>query len=144
MLFITFAFVEEYLQLTFDKLVFKISAILHPSTYLNKILLGSEQGSLQLWNVKSKWVLYLGYSMGDSYLIYSYLMGTEVSQFSLSLYVYLEDFHFKYTYFWNCYSMASHMWKFGMWSWYMVGSFIYAHWKIYTNGLSHCKKKKIM
>lgn len=54
MLFITFAFVEEYLQLTFDKSVFKISAILHPSTYLNKILLGSEQGSLQLWNVKSK------------------------------------------------------------------------------------------
>lgn len=34
---------EEYLQLSFDKSVFKISAILHPSTYLNKILLGSEQ-----------------------------------------------------------------------------------------------------
>ncbi|XP_012514960.1 PREDICTED: WD repeat-containing protein 36 [Propithecus coquereli] len=45
---------EEYLQLTFEKSVFKISAILHPSTYLNKILLGSEQGSLQLWNIKSK------------------------------------------------------------------------------------------
>ncbi|MEJ1286354.1 WD repeat domain 36 [Cricetulus griseus] len=44
---------EEYLQLTFDKSVFQISTILHPSTYLNKILLGSEQGSLQLWNVKS-------------------------------------------------------------------------------------------
>lgn len=54
MLFITLTFIEEYLQLTFDKSVFKISAILHPSTYLNKILLGSEQGSLQLWNVKSK------------------------------------------------------------------------------------------
>ncbi|XP_054570984.1 WD repeat-containing protein 36 isoform X3 [Eptesicus fuscus] len=49
---------EEYLQLTFDKSVFKISAILHPSTYLNKILLGSEQGSLQLWNVKSNKLLY--------------------------------------------------------------------------------------
>uniref|UniRef100_A0A2K6FTJ2 WD repeat domain 36 n=1 Tax=Propithecus coquereli TaxID=379532 RepID=A0A2K6FTJ2_PROCO len=36
---------EEYLQLTFEKSVFKISAILHPSTYLNKILLGSEQGN---------------------------------------------------------------------------------------------------
>lgn len=45
---------EEYLQLTFDKAVFAVSAIMHPSTYLNKILLGSEQGSLQLWNVKSK------------------------------------------------------------------------------------------
>ncbi|KAL4822414.1 hypothetical protein H8958_004934 [Nasalis larvatus] len=50
--------VKEYLQLTFDKSVFKISAILHPSTYLNKILLGSEQGSLQLWNVKSNKLLY--------------------------------------------------------------------------------------
>ncbi|XP_036165773.1 WD repeat-containing protein 36 isoform X2 [Myotis myotis] len=49
---------EEYLQLTFDKSVFKISAILHPSTYLNKILLGSEQGRLQLWNVKSNKLLY--------------------------------------------------------------------------------------
>ncbi|XP_073933073.1 WD repeat-containing protein 36 isoform X2 [Castor canadensis] len=49
---------EEYLQLTFDKSIFKISAILHPSTYLNKILLGSEQGSLQLWNVKSNKLLY--------------------------------------------------------------------------------------
>ncbi|ERE81548.1 WD repeat-containing protein 36 [Cricetulus griseus] len=49
---------EEYLQLTFDKSVFQISTILHPSTYLNKILLGSEQGSLQLWNVKSNKLLY--------------------------------------------------------------------------------------
>ncbi|KAJ8791217.1 hypothetical protein J1605_020657 [Eschrichtius robustus] len=57
-MFITFTFVEEYLQLSFDKSVFKISAILHPSTYLNKILLGSEQGSLQLWNVKSNKLLY--------------------------------------------------------------------------------------
>ncbi|XP_035583712.1 WD repeat-containing protein 36 isoform X2 [Zalophus californianus] len=57
---------EEYLQLTFDKSVFKISAILHPSTYLNKILLGSEQGSLQLWNVKSNKLLYTfqGWKMG--------------------------------------------------------------------------------
>uniref|UniRef100_A0A673T7D8 WD repeat domain 36 n=1 Tax=Suricata suricatta TaxID=37032 RepID=A0A673T7D8_SURSU len=57
---------EEYLQLSFDKSVFKISAILHPSTYLNKILLGSEQGSLQLWNVKSNKLLYtfLGWKIG--------------------------------------------------------------------------------
>nr|XP_020635660.1 WD repeat-containing protein 36 [Pogona vitticeps] len=49
---------EEYLQLNFDKNVFTVSAIMHPSTYLNKILLGSEQGSLQLWNVKSNKLLY--------------------------------------------------------------------------------------
>ncbi|KAG9487945.1 hypothetical protein GDO78_007643 [Eleutherodactylus coqui] len=44
---------EEYLQITFDKSNFAVSAIMHPSTYLNKILFGSEQGALQLWNVKS-------------------------------------------------------------------------------------------
>ncbi|MGH0172887.1 UNVERIFIED_CONTAM: hypothetical protein FKN15_013485 [Acipenser sinensis] len=49
---------EEYLQLNFDKMVFAVSAIMHPSTYLNKILLGSEQGGLQLWNVKSNKLLY--------------------------------------------------------------------------------------
>ncbi|KAM4707414.1 WD repeat-containing protein 36 [Discoglossus pictus] len=49
---------EEYLQLTFDKTNFAISAIMHPSTYLNKILLGSQQGGLQLWNVKTNKLLF--------------------------------------------------------------------------------------
>ncbi|XP_077146374.1 WD repeat-containing protein 36 [Ranitomeya variabilis] len=49
---------EEYLQLNFDKSSFAISAIMHPSTYLNKILLGCQQGSLQLWNVKSNKLLF--------------------------------------------------------------------------------------
>ncbi|XP_075692850.1 WD repeat-containing protein 36 [Rhinoderma darwinii] len=49
---------EEYLQLNFDKSSFAISAIMHPSTYLNKILMGSQQGSLQLWNVKSNKLLF--------------------------------------------------------------------------------------
>ncbi|XP_056393450.1 WD repeat-containing protein 36 [Hyla sarda] len=49
---------EEYLQLNFDKSNFTVSAIMHPSTYLNKILLGSQQGTLQLWNVKSNKLLF--------------------------------------------------------------------------------------
>ncbi|KFP65393.1 WD repeat-containing protein 36, partial [Cariama cristata] len=49
---------EEYLQVDFDKTTFAVSALLHPSTYLNKILLGSEQGSLQLWNIRSNKLLY--------------------------------------------------------------------------------------
>ncbi|NXF36604.1 WDR36 protein, partial [Nyctibius bracteatus] len=49
---------EEYLQVDFDKANFAVSAVLHPSTYLNKILLGSEQGSLQLWNIRSNKLLY--------------------------------------------------------------------------------------
>ncbi|XP_035632533.1 WD repeat-containing protein 36 [Oncorhynchus keta] len=49
---------EEYLQITFDKVSFEVSAVMHPSTYLNKILFGSSQGGLQLWNVKSNKLLY--------------------------------------------------------------------------------------
>lgn len=56
-LFLAFFFffsAEEYLQVVFDKATFAVSAMLHPSTYLNKILLGSEQGGMQLWNIRSK------------------------------------------------------------------------------------------
>ncbi|KAL0965784.1 hypothetical protein UPYG_G00285670 [Umbra pygmaea] len=49
---------EEYLQITFDRVSFEVSALMHPSTYLNKILFGSIQGGLQLWNVKSNKLLY--------------------------------------------------------------------------------------
>ncbi|KAM3939235.1 WD repeat-containing protein 36 [Leptodactylus fuscus] len=49
---------EEYLQLNFEKSNFEVSAIMHPSTYLNKILLGSQQGALQLWNVKTNKLLF--------------------------------------------------------------------------------------
>ncbi|XP_055327794.1 WD repeat-containing protein 36-like [Paramacrobiotus metropolitanus] len=41
-----------YLELPFAS-TFKISCLCHPATYINKIVLGSEQGSLQLWNVHS-------------------------------------------------------------------------------------------
>ncbi|XP_011864174.1 PREDICTED: WD repeat-containing protein 36 [Vollenhovia emeryi] len=40
------------LELHFSNSVFRISALMHPNTYMNKILLGSEQGELQLWNIK--------------------------------------------------------------------------------------------
>ncbi|PIK61910.1 putative WD repeat-containing protein 36 [Apostichopus japonicus] len=43
---------ETYLDVEFDNSAFQISCVLHPTTYLNKILLGSRQGSLQLWNIK--------------------------------------------------------------------------------------------
>lgn len=42
-----------YLEVPFDNATFKVSAIMHPNTYVNKIVIGSEQGGLQLWNVKS-------------------------------------------------------------------------------------------
>eukprot|EP00041_Stephanoeca_diplocostata_P026608 m.720409 g.720409 ORF g.720409 m.720409 type:complete len:924 (-) comp23004_c1_seq1:188-2959(-) len=37
---------------------FQISTLVHPSTYLNKVLLGSRQGRLQLWNINSKKMIY--------------------------------------------------------------------------------------
>uniref|UniRef100_A0A674BHC4 WD repeat domain 36 n=1 Tax=Salmo trutta TaxID=8032 RepID=A0A674BHC4_SALTR len=57
---------EEYLQITFDKVSFEVSALMHPSTYLNKILFGSSQGGFQLWNVKSNKLLYTfpGWAVG--------------------------------------------------------------------------------
>ena len=38
---------------------FQITAVMHPHTYLNKILLGSKQGTLQLWNIKQDKMLYV-------------------------------------------------------------------------------------
>jgi U3 small nucleolar RNA-associated protein 21 len=42
----------------FSNASFKISTILHPSTYLNKILLGSTQGAMQLWNIHTNKLIY--------------------------------------------------------------------------------------
>lgn len=49
---------ENILTLEFSSETFQITAIVHPSTYLNKILLGSDQGMLQLWNIKSSKLIY--------------------------------------------------------------------------------------
>uniref|UniRef100_A0A2P2KH70 Uncharacterized protein MANES_18G125600 n=1 Tax=Rhizophora mucronata TaxID=61149 RepID=A0A2P2KH70_RHIMU len=37
---------------------FTPTCIMHPDTYLNKVLLGSQDGSLQLWNISTKKMLY--------------------------------------------------------------------------------------
>lgn len=49
---------ELYLELTFSNEIFKISAVMHPHTYINKILFGSEQGEMQLWNIKTSKLIY--------------------------------------------------------------------------------------
>lgn len=36
----------------------RLTCALHPHTYLNKILLAFEDGSMQLWNLKSKELVY--------------------------------------------------------------------------------------
>ncbi|KAG7219004.1 hypothetical protein INR49_005904 [Caranx melampygus] len=57
---------DIYLQLQFDPNTFDVSAMMHPSTYLNKVLLGSSQGALQLWNIKTSTLLFTfpGWSSG--------------------------------------------------------------------------------
>lgn len=47
-----------YLELSFDGNVFNVSSAVHPSTYINKILLGSQQGALQLWNIRTSKLIY--------------------------------------------------------------------------------------
>ncbi|XP_038219221.1 WD repeat-containing protein 36 [Zerene cesonia] len=42
----------EFLELKFGE-NFSVTTICHPPTYLNKILLGSKQGELQLWNIRT-------------------------------------------------------------------------------------------
>ncbi|KAJ0015630.1 hypothetical protein NQD34_009250 [Periophthalmus magnuspinnatus] len=49
---------EIYQRLHFDPVTFDLSAMMHPSTYLNKVLLGSRQGPLQLWNLKTSKLLF--------------------------------------------------------------------------------------
>ncbi|KAK5900209.1 hypothetical protein CgunFtcFv8_025185 [Champsocephalus gunnari] len=49
---------DIYLRLHFDSASFSVSAMMHPSTYLNKVLLGSSQGALQLWNIKTSKLLF--------------------------------------------------------------------------------------
>nr|XP_037287666.1 LOW QUALITY PROTEIN: WD repeat-containing protein 36-like [Rhipicephalus microplus] len=44
---------EQYLELSLDSSTFRASTLLHPVTYVNKILVGSEQGPLQLWNIRT-------------------------------------------------------------------------------------------
>lgn len=54
-LFIT---LELYGELHFDPKSFPITCAMHPSTYLNKILLASRSGEMQLWNVRTNKMIY--------------------------------------------------------------------------------------
>lgn len=49
---------EVYLEIPFKPEEFLVTAIAHPPTYLNKIVLGSKQGQLQIWNIKDNHLIY--------------------------------------------------------------------------------------
>lgn len=47
-----------YLEIPFSKTDFSITAIAHPPTYINKIILGSKKGELKLWNLRENRLIY--------------------------------------------------------------------------------------
>lgn len=47
-----------FTELNFSNANFKVTTMMHPATYMNKILFGSEQGQLQLWNIKTMKMIY--------------------------------------------------------------------------------------
>ncbi|RWS24154.1 WD-repeat protein-like protein [Leptotrombidium deliense] len=49
---------EIYLEIPFSNSSFEITVLFHPSTFVNKILLGSKQGSMQLWNIRTQKLVY--------------------------------------------------------------------------------------
>ncbi|KAF8922887.1 Utp21 specific WD40 associated putative domain-containing protein [Dissophora ornata] len=48
---------ELYTTIDFDS-SFTVTTLIHPSTYLNKILIGSNQGTMQLWNIRTSTMVY--------------------------------------------------------------------------------------
>ncbi|KAJ3134339.1 WD repeat-containing protein 36 [Geranomyces variabilis] len=55
---------EYYNEITFPD-TFRVTAVVHPSTYVNKILLASQQGSMQLWNIRTLRLLHEFASLGS-------------------------------------------------------------------------------
>ncbi|KAJ3005091.1 hypothetical protein HKX48_000877 [Thoreauomyces humboldtii] len=55
---------EYHNEITFPE-TFRVTTAVHPSTYLNKILFASQQGTLQLWNIRTLRMLYEFPSLGS-------------------------------------------------------------------------------
>ncbi|KAI8055226.1 Utp21 specific WD40 associated putative domain-containing protein [Syncephalis plumigaleata] len=49
---------EMLLELPFNVEQFTISTVIHPNTYLNKLLVASEQGGMELWNIATGKLVY--------------------------------------------------------------------------------------
>ncbi|XP_048477573.1 WD repeat-containing protein 36 [Plutella xylostella] len=47
-----------FMEQNFDGKSFEVTAFCHPPTYMNKILIGSQQGQLLLWNLRTSKLLY--------------------------------------------------------------------------------------
>ncbi|XP_049871276.1 WD repeat-containing protein 36 [Pectinophora gossypiella] len=60
---------SQFLELEFDEQHFKVSTLCHPPTYLNKVLLGSQQGQLQLWNLRTSKLVFTFKGWGSAVTI---------------------------------------------------------------------------
>ncbi|KAI8343257.1 Utp21 specific WD40 associated putative domain-containing protein [Chlamydoabsidia padenii] len=48
---------EQYMEIEFGD-DFTVAAMVHPSTYLNKLLIASTQGTMQIWNIRNNRMVY--------------------------------------------------------------------------------------
>jgi U3 small nucleolar RNA-associated protein 21 len=58
-----------YTDISFDSNEFKITSLVHPTTHLNKVILGSHQGSLHLWNIRTSHLVYSFPGWGSPVLV---------------------------------------------------------------------------
>ncbi|KAJ1780563.1 rRNA-processing protein utp21, partial [Coemansia sp. RSA 2167] len=56
---------ELFTEIEFERESFAVTALVHPSTYVNKIVIGSSQGTMQVWNIQSRRCLYEFKTMGS-------------------------------------------------------------------------------
>lgn len=75
---------EQYLQIKFDPSAFAVTAIAHPHTYVNKFLLGSKQGTLQLWNINTNKLIYTFEGWGSSVTVIAQSTAIDVMAIGLA------------------------------------------------------------
>ncbi|XP_055587163.1 WD repeat-containing protein 36 [Uranotaenia lowii] len=74
---------EVYLEIPFKNESFEISALMHPASYKNKILLGSAQGDLQLWNIKNATLIHTFKNLGSKVAILEQAPAIDVAAIGL-------------------------------------------------------------
>ncbi|KAI7834490.1 Utp21 specific WD40 associated putative domain-containing protein [Kickxella alabastrina] len=56
---------ELFTEIEFQSESFQVTSIVHPSTYVNKVVIGSAQGTMQVWNIQTRRCLYEFKSFGS-------------------------------------------------------------------------------
>ena len=68
--------------MVFQNKSFQITTVTHPSTYLNKVLFGSKQGSLQLWNIKQNKHVFTFSGWGEAVTVVEQVTRLALQQFT--------------------------------------------------------------